>query len=185
MFHKRQVKITTMLFGRASAPSPTAKRLALAPRLFALLMAILLAAFATPNSALADDNYKVVGGLAVYLGVLPAAMVKGHPTGHPEATMHGGVPAGTHEYHLVIAVFDAATGVRVENAEVTASVSGLGHVGESQLKLEPMAIAGTVTYGGFVNLPGTDRYQIGVEIRVPGRNAPVRVDFAYEHSDTQ
>jgi len=48
-----------------------------------------------------------------------------------------------------------------------------------------MAIAGTVTYGGFVNLPGNDRYQIGVEVRVPGRSAPVRVDFAYEHSDTR
>jgi len=184
MFQIGQVKITTTIFGRASAPSPAVKRLAFSPHLFALLMATLLAAFA-PHPALADDNYKVVDGLAVYLGVLPAAMVKGHPSGHPEAAMHGGVPRGAHEYHLVIAVFDAATGVRVENAKVTASVSWLGHVGESLLKLEPMAIAGTVTYGGFVNLPGNDRYQIGVEIRVPGRNAPVRVDFAYQHPDTQ
>jgi hypothetical protein len=185
MFQIGQVKIATMMFGRASAPSPAAQRFGFSPRLFALLMAALLIAFAAPHAALADDNYKVVDGLAVYLGVLPAAMVKGHPPGHPEATMHGGVPRGAHEYHLVIAVFDAATGARAENAEVTASVSGLGHVGESRLNLEPMAIAGTVTYGEFVNLPGNDRYQIGVEIGVPGRNAPVRVDFAYEHSDTQ
>ncbi|TIU97316.1 MAG: hypothetical protein E5W09_15080 [Mesorhizobium sp.] len=31
--------------------------------------------------------------------------------------------------HIVIAVFDASTGERVENAKVTVTVSGLGHVG--------------------------------------------------------
>ena len=177
-----QIKIATTVLGCASAPSPAMQRARFSLHLIALLVAASLAA--APHAVLADDNYKVVDGLAVYLGVLPTAMVKGHPSGHPEATMHDGVPRGAHEYHLVIAVFDAATGERVENADVTASVSGLGHVGENQLKLEPMAIAGTVTYGGFVNLPGDDRYQIGVEIRVPGHDAPVSVDFAYEHSDT-
>lgn len=48
-----------------------------------------------------------------------------------------------------------------------------------------MTIAGTVTYGGFVNLPGSDRYDIAVDISVPGRNAPVRADFTYEHLGLQ
>jgi hypothetical protein len=30
--------------------------------------------------------------------VVPAAIVKGHPTGHAEQTMHGGVPAGRNEF---------------------------------------------------------------------------------------
>ncbi len=76
---------------------------------------------------------------------------------------------------------EAATGARIENAKVTATVSGLGHVGQNSLELEPMAIAGTVTYGGFVDLPGNDRYDIAVDVSVPGRPAPARVSFTYQH----
>jgi len=141
-----------------------------------------LAAFwFTPASAEENENYKVAQGLGVYLGVLPAAIARGHLESHPEATMHGGPPRGTHEYHIIIAVFEAATGARIENAKVTATVSGLGHVGQNSLELEPMAIAGTVTYGGFVDLPGNDRYDIAVDVSVPGRPAPARVSFTYQH----
>jgi hypothetical protein len=148
--------------------------------LLALLVAVFLAAEG-PASAADEESYKVVQGLGVYLGVLPAAMVRGHRTGHPEATMHGGAPRGAHEYHLIIAVFDDATGARVEDANVIANVSGLGHVGGRSLELDPMTIAGTVTYGNFINLPGNDRYDIRVDITVPGRNDPARVDFTYQH----
>lgn len=99
--------------------------------------------------------------------------------------MHGGAPRGAHEYHIIIAVFDAATTTRVENAKVAATVSRLGHVGQNRLELEPMAIAGTVTYGGFVDLRGDDRYDIAIDISVPGRDAPVRVDFTYQHLGVQ
>lgn len=144
----------------------------------AVLATTLFAALASfgPAAAQENENYKIAQGLGVYLGVLPAGMVRG-----PEAGMHGGAPRGEHEYHVIIAVFDAVTGMRVENAKVTATVSGLGHVGQNSLELEPMAIAGTVTYGDFVNLPGNDRYDIAVDIRIPRRNAPVRVAFTYQH----
>ena len=39
-----------------------------------------------------DPPYKTAGGLAVYLGVVPAEIVKGHPPGHTEGAMHGGPP---------------------------------------------------------------------------------------------
>lgn len=159
----------------------TAARMTLANRLrraLAVLATALFAALASfgPATAQENENYKIAQGLGVYLGVLPAGMVRG-----PEAGMHGGAPRGEHEYHIIIAVFDAAVGTRVENAKATVTVSGLGHVGQNSLELEPMAIAGTVTYGGFVNLPGNDRYDIAVDIRIPGRNAPVRVAFTYQH----
>jgi hypothetical protein len=96
-----------------------------------------------------DDHMRTAGGLTVYFGVMPAAIVKGHPT------MHGGAPTGPHEYHVIAAVFDAATGARVSNAAVTAQVSGLGLSG-TRKKLEPMEIAGMITFGGFFNLPGRD-----------------------------
>ena len=84
--------------------------------------------------------------------------------------------------YIVIAIFDTATGARIENAEVTATVSGLGHVGGRRLELEPMTIAGTVTYGQFVTLPGEDIYDVAVDIRVPDRSSPVRADFTYQHA---
>jgi len=131
--------------------------------------------------ALAEDGYKKADGLAVYLGIVPASLVRGHPPGHPEQVMHGGAGPARHQQHLVVAVFDDATGTRVENARVSARISGLGHVGQQSLALEPMTIANTVTYGGFVFLPGNDRYEISIDIEVPGRPNPVSVIFSSEH----
>lgn len=150
---------------------------ALVTRCAGLLLAVLLIV----GSALADDGYKKADGLAVYLGIVPASLVRGHPTGHPEQAMHGGAGPARHQQHLVVAVFDDATGTRVENARVSARISGLGHVGQQSLALEPMTIANTVTYGGFVSLPGNDRYEISIHIEVPGRPNPVSVAFSSEH----
>lgn len=144
----------------------------------ALLVSFMLAA----GPAWADDEYQSAGGLAVYFGVVPASVVRGHPPGHTEGTMHGGAEQGSHQKHLVVAVFDAATGARIENAQVVASIEGFGHVGRQRVELEPMAIAGTITYGGFVNFPGNDQYRIQVDITVPGRSGPVTVEFASDHS---
>ena len=183
MFYTRRNTIATVSPDRIWGAQAVAARPELWRGLFVVLAtALWLAAiWFTPASAEENENYKVAQGLGVYLGVLPAAIARGHLESHPEATMHGGPPRGTHEYHIIIAVFEAATGARIENAKVTATVSGLGHVGQNSLELEPMAIAGTVTYGGFVDLPGNDRYDIAVDISVPGRPAPARVSFTYQH----
>lgn len=154
------------------------------PRLTAAVAAAALACFAAlaaPARAAVVDGYKTVGGLAVYLGVLPAAIVRGHDPRHAEATMHGGAPRGRDGHHLVVAVFDAASGARVEDAEVSATISEPGHVARTRLPLEPMRVADTTTYGGFAALPGRGRYAIDVEIRRPGAEPPARVGFAYEH----
>ncbi|RUV67030.1 MAG: hypothetical protein EOR30_29605 [Mesorhizobium sp.] len=83
---------------------------------------------------------------------------------------------------MAIAIFDANTDARIENARVAANVSGLGHVGIQNIELEPMQIARTVTYGNFVDLPGNDRYDIKLDIMLPGRESPLRVDFTYQHA---
>jgi hypothetical protein len=82
-------------------------------------------------SSLSVDDYTLTaGGLTVYLGVMPAAIMKGQPP------MHGGAPGGPHEYHLVAAIFEAATARRVSDATVTAKMSSLGLSG-SEKPLEP------------------------------------------------
>jgi hypothetical protein len=122
-----------------------------------------------------DDSSRTAGGITVYLGVVPAAQVKGQGVG----MMHGG-PKGPHDYHIVAAVFDAATGARISDATVTAKVSGLTLSG-TETRLEPMDIANTITYGGFVRLPGADLYAIRLTIQRPAVDRSVVLEFKYDH----
>lgn len=149
--------------------------------LFATLILSTLAITSVREVTAAENAlYKTANGVAVYLGVVRAEIVKGHPSGHPERTMHGGVPKGQHAYHVVAAIFDAATGVRISDATVMAQVSGLGLAGRKRA-LEPMDIAGTRTYGAFFDLPGRDIYTVKLTIERPGAAKPVVIEFKYDH----
>lgn len=115
-----------------------------------------------------------VGGLTVYLGVMPAEVLQGHPV------MHGGTPRGAHQYHFVAAIFDAASGARVTDAAVTGKISGLGLSGVEKA-FEPMTFGNAITFGGFFDLPGADLYAIRLMIRRPGSPEPLAFDFKYDH----
>jgi hypothetical protein len=128
----------------------------------------------------AADYYKTAGNLAVYLGVLPAEMVRGHSPEHPEGKMHGGLPSAKRQHHVVIAVFDTKDGSRVSNAEVTARVGEIG-LASVQKKLERMTIDKTISYGNYFSMGSPGPYRIEVEIRRPGSNAPVKTNFEYSH----
>lgn len=143
--------------------------------LIGLLLLGMLAA-AGVSAAAQESFVRTAGGLTVYLGIVPAEIVKGldpHRTGRP---MHGENPRGAHQYHVVAAIFDATTNARVENAMVTALVSGVGLSG-SKTGLAPMQSANTITYGAFFNLPGADLYTIKLTIQRPGSPQPVTVEF--------
>ena len=152
-----------------------------------LLAASLLWALTAPGHTFAadDGNHKTAGGLAVYLGVLPAAMVQGHSKDRPEETMHGGVPRGRHAFHVVAAVFEVENGARIEHAAVEASVTPLAdaiaHVAGVTRRLEPMVIAGTVTYGNYFTMRGDGPYRIAVAIHRAEAAKPVTLEFTYDH----
>jgi hypothetical protein len=151
-------------------------------RTIVALLGALGAAVALSSEALAaeSDQSKTAGGVTVYLGVVPAEIVKGLPaSGTTERPMHGGIPKGPHEYHFVAAVFDAASGARVSEAVVTAEVAGLGLSG-SKKKLEPMQMAGTTTYGGFFDLPGFDLYTVRLTVE-RSVASPAVLQFKYDH----
>ena len=151
-------------------------------RTIVALLGALGAAVALSSEALAaeSDQSKTAGGVTVYLGVVPAEIVKGLPaSGATERPMHGGIPKGPHEYHFVAAVFDAASGARVSDAVVTAEVAGLGLSG-SKKRLEPMQIAGTTTYGGFFDLPGFDLYNVKLSVQ-RADTRPAVLEFKYDH----
>jgi len=110
---------------------------------------------------------QVVDGVAVYFGVMPAELVRGHPREHPESEMHSGVPAG--ENHLVIALFNDKTGERITRAEITATITGPDRF-KAEKKLESMLVAGAATFGNYFTMPGPGPYRIACvfERRVSG-----------------
>lgn len=141
---------------------------------------IVLAAIAVAAGAGAAEYYKTAEGLAVYLGVLPAELVLGHSPEHPESRMHEGKSTGRGQHHIVVAVFDAKTGQRVTNAEVTARVEEPG-LGLGTKKLEPMLIENTVSYGAYFPMQAPGPYRIDVDVRRAGAVRPVTVRFEYSH----
>ena len=62
-------------------------RRALASACALLLPSIPMVGLAPPAAAQVApaEGTRQVGGLVVYLGVMPAAVVQGHPPGHPES----------------------------------------------------------------------------------------------------
>jgi hypothetical protein len=131
-------------------------------------------------SAAADGLYQSASGVAAYLGVVPAEITKGHEPTQPQGPMHGGVRDGGYQYHLVAAVFDASSGERITDATVTAQVSALG-VGGPTKALEPMTIAGAITYGAYFNLRTRDLYIIVLAIKRPEAGQPITLKFTYDH----
>lgn len=134
-----------------------------------------------------DGQRKVVDGLSVYVGVLPAEMLMGHPKGHHEREMHGGVPdglsGGANRYHVVVALFDAASGKRVTDAQVKIGGASIG-MAASRKKAEPMLVNNMITYGNYVSMPGGGPYKIQIEIRRPGSSKPIEVEFDYPFART-
>ena len=122
-------------------------------------------------------NHLAVDGIDVYYGILPAQVAGKHPITHEEKTMHGGVPAGKDEYHLLVALFDKQ-GARIGNAQVKATVAELGMAGTHK-KLEPMRINDTVSFGNYFALHGDGPYQISIEIQLPKAARPVEAVFDY------
>lgn len=129
-------------------------------------------------------NYQIAGSVAAYLGVMPAEIISGHPPNHPETRMHGGPPQVAHSEHIVVALFDDPSGTRIEDARVEATISGTGHIAITPLTLDPMLIAGVITYGGYITFPGADSYAIDLQISRPDSATVTKIRFAYAHGGT-
>lgn len=145
------------------------------------LLAGILALSAMASPAADTGLNKVVDGVAIYIGVLPAEMVKGHPGTHPEGVMHDGISAGKNRYHLVVALFDEkANGKRIGGAQVKARISEFGLPGQEK-KLDPMLIAGTVTYGNYFAMPNPGPYRINLEIRHARIHSAGTIEAEFEY----
>lgn len=155
----------------------------------ALLAALSVVVFAvTAGPVMADDAPDTghrADGLVIYFAAIPAAFVLAHPAEHTGRQMHGDAPDGRYIHHLIVALFDSSTGMRITDASVVAVIRGGISPSETRVELGPMAIAGAAVYGGFADLPPRDRYRIEIEAVRPGGSAAVRTVFWHQHLQPQ
>lgn len=156
-------------------PVPRTPELLLRLAVLALLLALPAAYAEVLEQPLRKD------GLMIYYGVLPANLVAPGDLTVADTHMTPGGARGAGTHHLVIAVFDEATGKRLANATVRARVQPLG--GATQEKtLEPMQIAGTVTFGNFFRMDADMPYVIHLRIhRADSASPEVEVSVPYRH----
>ena len=133
----------------------------------------------TPAAAQTDDR-KVVEGFSIYLGVVPAEVVRGHAQPHTEATMHGGAKASRDTHHVMVSIIDDKSGKQVSDAAVEARV---GEVGLSSVKkkMETMRIADSTTYGNYFSMFRRGPFKIDIEIRIPPGSRQLKTTFYFTH----
>lgn len=141
-----------------------------------VLSLLLLSGLAHTAAAAPSGNSSVVGDVQIYMGILPAELIRGHPPGHTENSMHGGRPTAHGEFHIVVALFDVRTGLRLTGADVSARVSEIGLAG-SQKTLSPMQIAGAESYGNYFEMPGRGPFRISLTIRLRDRTQDIKAEF--------
>ena len=133
-----------------------------------------------PGAAAADDSLqKTVGGYSIYVGVVSAGIMAFRQD-HGELRMHGGVPAGLDQHHVLVSLFDAASGARVADAEVTARVTAPKRQTEEK-RLLHVPLGGEIAYGNFFRMRQGERYRIELTIRRAGSAEAVTVGFDYRH----
>lgn len=132
------------------------------------------------STSLADsigstNQYKVVDGFKIYMGIIPAEIIEGPSS----KTMHGGVPTGPFRYHISIAVFDKKTGRRMTNARIEVKFSNAA--GETKFhELEPMNFNGKIVFGNYFapTVPGP--YRIHVIVKTHDIKQPIKTEFHYQ-----
>ncbi|MFP4896300.1 hypothetical protein [Paraburkholderia sp. EG304] len=151
---------------------------------FLILMAVGLLTLAS-SGAFADQLNRSVtnGGLTVHFGIVPAEKAQSVARGASEPVEHASAP-DLSNYHLVVALFDKATGERISDATVNATVTGpkpKSHSGMQVKPLQELKVNDTVTYGNYFEMPWPGRYRIDLSITRKGSVKPTKVRLTYDH----
>jgi hypothetical protein len=148
------------------------------PRTHTLALALLV--LTTACSKQEDPrNSQVVDGVTIYIGVVPSRVVRGHPGTRETSPMHAGVPTTGRSDHVVVALFEDVTGKRIEDAQVTGSITEIG-MGSDRKKFERMTTDASITYGGnFFNMPAGHDYHLKLWISQPGNKKAVEATFSH------
>lgn len=137
------------------------------------LAATLIACFATVSNAQQRVERE---GVVLFWGLVPSAVVSQQ---HAEEELHGGRPPGGGRInHLVVALFDAGTGARIENAVVRAQLSEPGIVDAPARYLPPMLVNGQGSYGQLFGMVYKGPYRFRVLVKLPDR--PGEIEFGIQ-----
>jgi cytochrome c5 len=128
----------------------------------------------SPHAAANDPSHKLVQGIDIYLGVLPAEVMRGRHSG-ADSKMKMDIPTGAGYFHVSVVLRDNSTKAEIKDAQVEARVANL-MTGDTR-KLEASAINDTVNYSNFFQMPGKDPYTVTLQIRRPGAVAPIEAKF--------
>ena len=133
---------------------------------------LLLATMLSP--ALAQSRLER-SGVTLYWGLVPAAVVADK---HALAELHGGPPKGGGQvHHLVVALYDSASGRRIEDAVVRAQLSETGIVDEPAKYLPPMKVNEQASYGQLFGVAKDGPYRLRLWVRLPSRTDEIEFRF--------
>ena len=115
------------------------------------------------------------GGVVLFWGLVPSAIVSQQ---HAAQELHGGRPPGGGRInHLVVALFDAKTSRRIENAVVRAQVSEAGVVDAAPKYLPPMPVNGQASYGQLFGMVQEGPYRFRVSVKLADRPDELQFDI--------
>lgn len=118
---------------------------------------------------------QTVGGIEVNYGVVPSKMAK---TGD-DGKLDRGRALFKRSHHLVVTLTDAASGKRIEDAKVVATVTPLG-LAASRKKLKAIQVNELVSYGNYFDFPPESApYRINLSITRPSMKTPVTAEFEH------
>jgi hypothetical protein len=131
-----------------------------------------------PAAAKPAGMHKTVGGFDVYLGFVSAEALRKYPEGSVERLMHGGVPAGSGNYHVNVSLLDRSSKAPVTNAKVEIRIEEPGMSSQAKA-LESVVVNNSASYGTYVKLRPKAQYVVTVRARLP--NSPSPLEARFEH----
>lgn len=138
-------------------------------RIFAAAGLAVLATFAHGQGRIERD------GIALYWGLVPSALVSQQ---HAQKELHGKRPGGGGRLsHLVVALFDAGSGARIDDAVVRDQLSEPGIAEGPPSYLVPMPVNGQSSYGQVFGTVYGGPYRFRVSVQLPQRPRELQFDI--------
>lgn len=117
--------------------------------------------------------------LVMHLGVIPAEVVREqYGADSDEANAYASLPDSGDSHLVTVAVHERATGKRVDDAQVTATV-GMPGMSKSEKTLNRASFGGMITYGNYFRMRNSGIYHIGVNVERPGVEGTDFVQLEY------
>lgn len=114
--------------------------------------------------------------IVLYWGLVPAAIAAEK---HPAEQLHGAPRAGGDRvHHLVVALFDGASGQRITDAVVRAQLREVGVVDAPPKYLTPMPVNGQMSYGQMFSVVKDGPYHFRVFVTVPNRSGELQFEIS-------